>query len=268
MRCGEVHEYLFAYLDNELDVPLSIEFQRHLEQCHECAREVEIEWAIKRHLGHALETAGTSLPLGEPALREAVEEVVTRRTGVLELFRRFALRTATAAAVVFAVGIGVWLAGPGKTAVERHNGFADLVVSDFEHFLEKGRPLQIASVDRLAVAGWLRDRTKLDVMLPESRDGRCRLIGGRKCTIGGRVAAFAAYDVDGMPASLVVMEAKREALNGMEQVNRRGQTHWLDRCKGHTIVARRRDRLVYAAVSTLPEAQLLCLVTGVGHEGD
>lgn len=266
MRCSEVHEYLFAYLDNELDVPLSIEFQRHLEQCHECAREVEIEWAIKRHLGHALETAGSSVPLGEPALREAVEEVVTRRTGVFKLFRRFALRTATAAAVVFAVGI--WLALPGKTTDARHNGFADLVVSDFEHFLEKGQPLQIASADRGAVAGWLRDRTKLDVILPESRDGRCRLIGGRKCTIDGRVAAFAAYDVDGMPASLVVMEAEHGALQGMEQVNRRGQTHWLDRCKGHTIVARRRDRLVYAAVSTLPEAQLLCLVTGVGHAGD
>ena len=252
MRCGEVREYLFAYLDNELDVPLSIEFQRHLEHCHKCARDVEIEWAIKRHLGHALETAGSSLPLGEPAFREAVEEVVTRRSGVLKLFRRFALRTAAAAAVVFAVGIGIWLAGPGKTTDARHNGFADLVVSDFEHFLEKGQPLQIASVDRVAVADWLRDRTNLDVILPESTDGQCKLLGGRKCTIDGRIAAFAAYDVDGMPASLVVMEAERGALDGMEQVNRRGQTHWLERCKGHTIGARRRDRLVAGAVSNLP----------------
>ncbi|MEK7757590.1 MAG: zf-HC2 domain-containing protein, partial [Planctomycetota bacterium] len=54
MRCDEVHEYLFAYLDNELDVPVSMELQRHVETCHECAREVEIEWAIKGKLSEVL----------------------------------------------------------------------------------------------------------------------------------------------------------------------------------------------------------------------
>ena len=42
MRCGEIREYIFAFLDNELDAPLSIEFQHHIDHCAVCAREVEI----------------------------------------------------------------------------------------------------------------------------------------------------------------------------------------------------------------------------------
>ncbi len=55
MICSEVREYLFAFLDNELDAQLSIALQLHLEHCPICAREVEIERTIREQLVCVLE---------------------------------------------------------------------------------------------------------------------------------------------------------------------------------------------------------------------
>ena len=70
------------------------------------------------------------------------------------------------------------------------------------------------------------------------------------------------------PASLVATDAEGLEMAGMKKVDHDGRTHWLDRCKGHTVIACRRGDLVYAAVSTLPEEQLSCLMMDATHEGD
>ncbi len=54
MRCGDVREFMFAFLDNELDVRRSMALQRHLDRCPYCARQVEIERIIIGHLKRAL----------------------------------------------------------------------------------------------------------------------------------------------------------------------------------------------------------------------
>ncbi len=51
------------------------------------------------------------------------------------------------------------------------------------------------------------------------------------------MAAFAVYDMDGVPAALlVVIDAGRTVLDGMERIERLGLALWLDHCKGHTVV--------------------------------
>jgi len=42
MNCRELREYLFAFLDNELDAASSIEVQEHLEHCPLCARDLPL----------------------------------------------------------------------------------------------------------------------------------------------------------------------------------------------------------------------------------
>ncbi len=169
------------------------------------------------------------------------------------------LATGVAAALVMVPAL--WFALHGQSGGHPHSRLADLVVADFEHFVAKGEALQIESSDRRLVADWLRRQTALAVVLPTSDDPRCKLLGGRKCTIGGRPAAFAAYEMNGVPASLVVVAGERGELNEMERVRRKGRTHWVDRCKGHTVTARQREGLVYAAVSTLPEYEIVCLLS-------
>ena len=125
---------------------------------------------------------------------------------------------------------------------------------------------------------WLQEQTELDVVLPKLQNTNCKLIGGRKCKIDGRSAAFAAYEMNGVPTSLVVVVDAIEQLDGMVRMEHSGSTHWVDRLNEHTVVACRRGALVYAAVSPLPERELLCLMTagearstggsGAVHESD
>lgn len=271
MTCAEVREYLFAFLDNELDAPLSIELQRHLERCHDCARETEIERTIRKQLEELSDAGAAEVP----ALNESSGGLFPLDQGVmlkgpvrLETMARRGSLLATAAAVLLVIGGATWFVLPKNKTSHAGGRFPDLVISDLEHFLETGKPLQIASTDPGSVATWLHQQTNLPIALPAENDPRYKLVGGRKCKIGGRPAAFAMYEVRGVPASLVVVSGGDAELDGMERVRESGRTHWVDRCKGHTVVACRRGPLVYAVVSRLPEDELLFLMEEMKHEGD
>ncbi len=140
MNCGESREYMFAFLDSELETPLSIDLQLHLDGCPDCAREAEIERAVHKRLDHMMDAA-------VPAFAGRLDgQVFSERQSTLAVNRvvgRSAVRwnriAAVAASVVIVGGLALWYApatGPG-------NGLTQLAVGDFEHFLEEGRKLQI-----------------------------------------------------------------------------------------------------------------------------
>lgn len=263
MTCGEAREILFAFLDNELDAPLSIDLQRHLEHCPDCAREAEIEQAVRRQLEVSLASATASSVEANDTLRSAMKSI-TAHPRRLRLRRRSIAITVGVAASILLIVTG-WLAFRHESERPQHNSMADLLVADFEHFLAKGKPVEIASSDPQSVTQWLREKTEMPVELPVLASADARLIGGRKCSLEGRTAAFAVYELNGSPASLVVVSGGAADLQGMERVRHEGRQHWVDRCKGHTVVACQRGDLVYAAVSTLDEDRLLALMASAAH---
>ena len=277
MTCSEMRQYLFAFLDDELDASMSIELQRHLDGCHDCAREAEVERTIRKRLAATLEAA-PDIPAftdswGES--RTGIDGTVPAIPAVPTIGPPASTRThyrartlAWAAVLIGALGVSVWYVVSRDRSAPHGSGFAGMLVADFEHFLDAGGQVQLASADRLAVSDWLVDQTSLNVQLPAPQDPKCKLLGGRKCKIAGKPAAFAAYEMDGVLASLVVVPATPAVLEGMEHVQRDGGSHWISRLRGHTVVASRRDGKVYAAVSTLPVGELLCLMKDVNHEGD
>lgn len=258
MTCRDAHEYLFAFLDSELDAALSIEFQRHIEHCPACAREVEIERAIRRRIETAVDASRVPAPAmshftGEPG------SLIGGRSRLRPMRRGRAIIAGFAAVVL--LGLWGWL---GRSGLPSDAGLADHLVSDFEHFLAEGLPVQTSSSDPGEVAGWLRKHTDVPIQLASTGAPGWRLTGGRKCVIDGRVAAFAAFERerDGAAASVVAIVASADALRGMSVVRRDEETHWVDKCRGHTVVAGTRGGLVYAVVSQLPEEDLLVLLRG------
>lgn len=270
MTCCEVREYLFAFLDSELDAPLSIELQRHIEHCPACAREVEIERTVRRHLAMGLERQGPINALDEEFLRKQLVSA----SGERESEKRFAwgLRrwrlAATSVAAVLILGVVAWLSNGRDDPRPNANHFADRIVADFERFVADGTPVQFASTDAAAVSAWLLDQTGIAVLLPDATPDDCRLVGARSCEIAGRSAAFVLYRLDGVPSTLIVINGRGIDLGQMAQVEHEGRTYWVDRCQRHTVLACRRGEQLYAAVSTLPEPQLVCLTTGLKHEGN
>jgi anti-sigma factor RsiW len=172
MTCGETREYLFAFLDSELDAPLSIELQRHLDGCAHCAREAEIERTVRKQITSVMVTA----PAEIPALDDMVGSMFPHDAAPIERIRPAHPirifhwgRLLAAAALALAVGASLWLALKDRPADSGVASLTDLVVADFEHFLEKGQPVQIESTDSDAVSVWLRERTAVAVVLPSGR---------------------------------------------------------------------------------------------------
>ena len=263
MNCRELREYLFAFLDSEVDSALSIDVQRHLEQCPECAREAEIERTIRRQLANALhESNGEQTHASDPPLDEVFARAASGdkpRLKSAPLRWRWVSALSAAAVIGFVAVVG-FLRGDGEPA-HHSNQFVDLLIADFEHFQAKGQPLQIVSSDPTEVSNWVTEQTAFNITLPALGEAHGRLLGARKCTIDGKPAALAAYDFHGALASLVVMPGTYPDIDSMERIEQDGHTHWVDRCKGHTVLACKRGALVYAAVSTLPEDRLLALMT-------
>lgn len=260
MNCGETRECLFAFLENELDALLSIELQRHLDVCGLCAREAEIERTINDRLGRALTSGYEQVDLG--MIRSVcVEKPVTESSGG-RLGAGLRRSPAIAAAAVLGVALGgvFWLVSQNAIPTIAGTNFGEFLVADYEHFLEENESVQLASRDPDEVADWLFMKTAVRMTLPTLDETEAALVGGRKCDIDGKPAAFVAYHIKGEPVSLVAVEASAVILDTMTEVRRYGSTHWLEYRRGFTIVARRRDALIYAAVSTLSERELLPLI--------
>lgn len=266
MICSEVREYLFAFLDNELDAPLSIELQLHLEHCPICAREVEIERTIREQLACVLEAQCPEKQLDMPTLKRII-----RRDEALGFLRRSLSRRAfwaACAAAVFVVGLGAYLTLQKITVGPDRHKFVDLVVSDFTHFLKEGQPIQFVSSDSQAISDWLLRKTALEVVLPRVKGSYCRLVGARKCEIEGQAAAFVMYEMKGVPTSLVAIAGRNNELEEMKQIEHNGQIHWVDNCEGFSVVAYRQDNLVYAMVSKLSQQELIHFLSEADDESN
>ncbi len=262
MNCGEARQYIFAFLDNELDSALSLEVQQHLEHCPLCARECEIENAIRRQLAAKLRQVDEVPGFEESALVEVLRTGASASSG---FFTRGKIRlpwkvwTTGVVAAVLLLAFTLFIANRGATSEGR--SLADALVDDFTRFVSEAKSLQIVSADSDEVSQWLQERTALAVRLPSVDPAIGTLQGGRKCKIGGEPAAFAFYKVGDDLASVVALRAPDGALARMQRIDHDGHTHWVDRCRGHTVVACARDGLIYAAVSTLPEEKLVPLMT-------
>ncbi len=266
MICSEAREYLFAFLDNELDAPLSMDFQHHIDHCAVCAREIEIERAIHGQLACSLKTMDSGISFDKYALKQIIGQNKTSVMWSRLVSRRTVL--AACAAVVFAVGIASHFVMQYVGDTKDHSKFVNLVVSDFKHFLQEGQPIHFASSNVNAVSDWLLQQTDLEVVLTSIKGKHCKLIGARRCEIEGQAAAFIVYEMKGTPVSLLAVTGRNGDLKQMNQVEYNDQIHWVDHFKDISVVAYRRNNLVYAMVSKLNKNELIHFLSGAVDESN
>jgi anti-sigma factor (TIGR02949 family) len=72
IRCEEVVEHLFEYLDREIEHAKSAEIERHLERCRECFSRAEFERQLRAMVREAAEMSAP------PRLRQRVKRLLDR----------------------------------------------------------------------------------------------------------------------------------------------------------------------------------------------
>lgn len=193
MDCQKFQEYLYAFLDGELDENLRPEMEKHLQNCPMCSLELEKE----RKFGHVLKThlIKEKAPF---ALREAVVEQLEKNKRKFSwryvFARQFALSFALLVIVV-AVFFNLRSRGDNTFPV-----FSEAVENHLE-YLRGIYPLEFQTSDIKEALAWFRGKTDFAVKPPHIALDKVHLVGGRIVHLKDKKSAFFLLEKDGYKIS-------------------------------------------------------------------
>lgn len=192
MNCAEFREWLKMPAHpgtGEIDTA-----RVHAESCPVCGRLLRLDQAAEQAL-----RAGLARVEAPKSLRVSVTMIAGEsRKGRREWGRLWIALPATA--MVFLLFLAVFYpAGRNLTSIEQ---IARLAEKD--HMA--GYAMEFRTSDVIDVAGWFRHRLDFEVAVPDLAQRGLVLLGGRKCTLGGKDVAYLFYERAGKPCSLFQLD--------------------------------------------------------------
>jgi anti-sigma factor RsiW len=194
MNCRECHDFIDAYIDNELDVAAAILVKQHLRDCPHCQPLLESRKALRALLDNPelqFEVPDSLRRKIESALPAATSSA-KRRSSTRSVIPWFSVPLALAAA--FAVVLGLVFLYQGTTPDRsRGNALAVEVISSHVRSLLATHLLDVPSTDQHTVKPWFDGKLKFSPPVQDFTDRGFRLIGGRLDYLNGRDVAALVY---------------------------------------------------------------------------
>lgn len=230
MTCQEAQSLRDAYLDGELQAPVSLQFEEHVRACPACSQ------MLAEH--QKLQTFMKSDALYHKApeiLRARLQAALRSQRG--ECWRRSPWRwLAVAACLVFCVGVGFGLAQLGL-APSQHEHRAQEVVSAHIRSLQvgKSRLVDVRSTDRHEVKPWFSDKLDFSPPVPDLTGKGFALVGGRLDYVADRPIAVIVYQRRQHLISVLIWpapaakERRHEARHGFQLISwsSAGMSYWV-----------------------------------------
>lgn len=256
MTCEELRACLDVYLDRELDLARSLDAQGHLAGCVDC------QWACAREREFRA-LLRTRLPevAAPPELHARIRASLTAaerpwaRARVPRPLRWVSLPVAALALLALTFGLRAWMA-PGLPPVVNE------LVSQHQVYSRMALPAEIASADQAAVAGWLNQRVRFEVPVPDFSPAGIRLIGARLSSLADREVAYLLYEKQGTRVSLFAFPRRGIPLPAAGWIEVGDSRFHASTVKGLEVVLWTQGSLAYGLVSPLDrEALLECALT-------
>jgi anti-sigma factor RsiW len=194
MNCRECHDFIDAYIDNELDVATAILVKQHLRDCFQCQHLLE----SRKFVGALLKNP--QVPFEVPdSLRGKIQSALPpagsrakRGSDSRSAIAWFSVPLALAAA--FAVVLGLVFLYQGTTLNRsRGNALANEVMSSHLRSLLATHLLDVPSTDQHTVKPWFDGKLKFSPPVQDFSEHGFRLIGGRLDYLNGREVAALVY---------------------------------------------------------------------------
>ncbi len=246
MTCPNAGPMLDAYVDNELDLSKSVELEKHLESCPECADRVR---AIRQLHSR----------LSSPEMRRAAPEALRARVSKIPAGEGAGLQPHELApkkfSLVFYLGAAAALIilAFGSLSVLRTRGadqaLAAELVSAHVRSLMVNHLLDVPSSDQHTVKPWFHGRLDYAPQVVDLASSGYPLAGGRLDYIAGR------------PVAVLVYQRRQHPINVFEWPTAGGDVRPHNRStSGYNLVHWNENGMEYWAVSDLNYNELAAFV--------
>jgi anti-sigma factor RsiW len=227
MTCNDRRPLLHAYLDGELDLPQSLEMERHLAECSACAA----AFANEQALGRALRAA--SLYHAAPGhLRQRIRLALPQPRAARLAFRVPAWGWVGLAASLAGIVLIAWGVVRSSSGAAAQDLVAQAVVDGHvRSLLDDDHLYQVKSSDKHTIKPWLRSKGKVDFSLPveDLAAQGFPLLGARVDYFEGRKVVGLVYGHNNKHLiNLFVWPAGADARGDTQVTTRQGYSliHW------------------------------------------
>ena len=189
MSCDFTRTVLHGYLDGELDAARAGEFERHLENCRECANALGAEESLRASLRRV------SLYEHAPvALRKKIRVALDAATASPAAIRLPAWRWLAVAAAILLIASISWFAVPRfrDSSVSSPVTAAEIIDAHIRSLLP-GHLTDVASTDQHTVKPWFDGKLAFIPPVKDFADDGFPLIGGRLDVLNGQNVAALVY---------------------------------------------------------------------------
>lgn len=249
MDCQKIKEYIYSFLDGELDDKTSLLVKEHLSICPLCKLALEQERKADSLIRHNITKEKAPFELKETIL----SRIRGPRTQKISIFALHILRPILigACGTVLILILFSLLNKPFPVFNE--------ALKEHIQFLKGNLSLEIQSQSPSEVHSWLQAKLDFKVMTPDLSSQGVRLQGARLCNLKSKKTAYIMYNKGEHSLSVFMFDAKSLRFPTTKKVVVNDKMFRLYKEKGYNSVLWVDEGIACVFVSDLDEAELLHL---------
>jgi anti-sigma factor RsiW len=194
VSCELTQRFVPGYLDGELDLMRTIEMATHLRTCGGCARELEIQQALRAAVQSGSLTYATPEGLRERIQSSLRASIAKEAPGIGSAWNQWRFFQWAAAFAVLAVcAVTSWQFAGGLREPSSDQRIAAEVFASHVRSLEANHLMDVVSTDQHTVKPWFDGKLDFSPPVEDMASDGFPLIGGRLDYLEGRDVAALIY---------------------------------------------------------------------------
>lgn len=256
MDCYKIKDYLYPFLDGQLDEETHLLVKKHLVSCPLCNLEWEQEKKIDSLIRRNISREKAAFSLKETVLNR-IEQTKELRPLPLTLRRLGPIAAILAVLIVAIVTVPLTLMKPAGISV-----FSASILSHTK-FMHGALPVEFTSSDHNRIKSWFQGKLDFAVNVPDLSSKGANFVGARLCHLIEREAAYLIYEKGGHYISVFVINTKGLSIQRSKKSVLNDKTFYLKSEKGYQSILclKKGGDIGCIFVSDLPEEELMKLIT-------